>query len=82
MIVGNDNGMELFRAGLGRVRSSGHLQGRSLIGSGGSARVSSTASHTGCYPPPLINLSHTMYLLISFMKSTPTQNRQLSVYYY
>jgi len=27
-------------------------------------------------------LSHRMYLLISFRKSTPLQNRQLIVYYY
>jgi hypothetical protein len=27
-------------------------------------------------------LSHEMYLLISFRKSTPAQNRQLIVYYY
>jgi len=28
------------------------------------------------------SLSHKMYLLISFRKSTPPQNRQLIVYYY
>jgi hypothetical protein len=33
-------------------------------------------------PDAILSLSHRIYLLISFRKSNPTQNRQLIVYYY